>query len=208
MSFSRLFERWLKTPWSLDFHYGLSDEQCTRVADYHLSPEPGAYYEKLNVPGSIQAIALSPLGATMDLNAPAVRRCVIPAVNGHASADALARLFAPLANGGRLDGTQCFDPQTLWQMVHEEWHSAEEMVVNMVFRMGLGFLLNDPPVIDFGPEQSAFGAVGSGGITGFADPVQGISYGYTCNVGYSGSGTGPRNRHLTQALYTCLNNSS
>lgn len=208
MPFTSLFEQYLQIPWSLDFHYDLSDEQSTRVADYHLDPEPGAYYEKLNEPGSIQAIALSPLGAVIDLNAPALRRCVIPAVNGHASANALARLFAPLANGGRLGDKQQFNPETLLQMVQEEWHSAEEMVVNMVFRMGLGFLLNDPPVIDFGPERSAFGALGSGGITGFADPVQGVSYGYTCNMGYSGSGTGPRNRRLTAALYACLNDNS
>lgn len=203
-SFVDLYVEKLQQPLSLDFHYGLNDSQISRCADYSYVPEPGYYYEKVREKGSIQAIALSPLGETMDLNSDSLRRAVIPAVNGHASAKALARLFAPLAGNGTFRKKRYFHKDVIDAMTKLQWEGEEDMVGNFHFRMGMGFLLNGPPVVDLGPNETSFGALGSGGILCFADRKARLSYGYVCSSGFSGLGTGPRNKMIIDALYDCL----
>ncbi len=79
-SFPELFVEKLQKPLSLDFHYGLSDAQIARCADYSFVPEPGYYYDRMSDERSIQAIALTPLGDNLDLNTERMRKSIIPAV--------------------------------------------------------------------------------------------------------------------------------
>ncbi len=85
-----------------------------------------------------------------------------------------------------------------------QWEGEEDMVGKMHFRMGMGFLRNDPPLLYLGPHDDAFCVYGSGGILGFADRCSGLAYGYTCTEGVSGMGVGARNQRLIDALYRCL----
>lgn len=202
--FLSLFRKMLQEPWELDFHYGLSDSEIARCSDYYYQPDPGYYYEKISDPDSLQAMALAPLGDAIDFNSNELRRAVIPGANGHATAEALARLFSPLACRGVVGTAKYFDAKLIDAMTVLSWEGTEEMVGDLRFRMAMGFLLNDPPVMYFGPHSSSYGAVGSGGVLGFADPEERLAYGYTFNNGYSGLGTNPRHRRLVDSLYASL----
>jgi CubicO group peptidase (beta-lactamase class C family) len=69
--------------------------------------------------------------------------------------------------------------------------------------LGLGFVLNQPPGF-FGPNASAFGHAGWGGVIGFADPDVSISFGYTMNQLHADIDSDQRASSLVEAVYTSL----
>lgn len=59
-------------------------------------------------------------------------------------------------------------------------HSAGmDAVLGLPTRFGLGFSL--PPVLSPGAADGAFGHAGAGGSLGFADPENGLAFGYVMN---------------------------
>jgi len=124
-----------------------------------------------------------------------------PSGGGVAHAEALARLFAPLAFGGAFNGVTLFDGSTLTLMAEEQWNKNDSMFGND-FRVALGLLLNSP-FNDWGREGN-IGTAGAGGFCAFADPKNRLSFGYTPNRHTSGYGLGKEPKHLIDALYTCL----
>ena len=69
-------------------------------------------------------------------------------------------------------------------------------------RFGLGFQLTQPerPI---GPGQAMFGHFGAGGSLGFADPENGVAFGYVMNQ-MGPRWQNPRTRALVDAVYACL----
>ena len=195
------FRREVAAPLEADFHFGLGPEEDRRVAEYVFGsglaagdPEPptadgerqfllGRVY--LNPPG------LSGIGT---VNTRAWRAAEIPSANGHASARAVARIYAAL-------GSRLLAPETIAQATAE--HSAGiDFVLGRPSRFGLGFQLTQPER-PLGPNPRSFGHFGVGGSLGFADPDAGLAFGYVMNR----SGPrwqNPRNRALIDAVYSSL----
>jgi CubicO group peptidase (beta-lactamase class C family) len=70
-------------------------------------------------------------------------------------------------------------------------------------RFSLGFM-KPGPVLRFGTDARAFGAPGSGGSFGFADPAVGVGYAYvTSQMGTTLTGD-PRDLALRDAIYSAL----
>lgn len=70
-------------------------------------------------------------------------------------------------------------------------------------RFSLGFM-KPGPILQFGTDERSFGAPGSGGSLGFADPAAGIGYAYvTSQMGTDLTGD-PRDLALRNALYAAL----
>jgi CubicO group peptidase (beta-lactamase class C family) len=70
-------------------------------------------------------------------------------------------------------------------------------------RFSLGFF-KPGSVVRFGSDTRSFGAPGSGGAIGFADPTAGIGYAYvTSQMGTTLTGD-PRDMALREALYSAL----
>ncbi|WP_344934782.1 serine hydrolase domain-containing protein [Actinoplanes nipponensis] len=91
-------------PWRLDLGFGTTEPH--RCADLEFDG-PDRAAELLGAPGSVHARAVSNPHGARDLavlNSDLWRRAVIPAVNLHATADALAPLLFGLLAGGVLDG--------------------------------------------------------------------------------------------------------
>ncbi|MFD7680526.1 serine hydrolase domain-containing protein [Streptomyces sp. NPDC059271] len=174
-------------PLDLDLWVGLPPElagRVGRVAQVEAPPAPGglrtrpkrAVVEAYADPDSVTRRAFAAITPMPDENDPAYRAAVLPASNGIATADGLARFYAALI--GEVDGVRLFTPETAARARAE--HSAgpdRVLVVNT--RFGLGYMLHGPASPLLSPDS--FGHPGRGGALGFADPESGIAFGYVTN---------------------------
>jgi len=108
---------------------------------------------------------------------PSIWATEMPAVNGALSADALARLYGALANGGADAGARLLAPETVHDLGRVHVRTADAVLgVRMRWRLGYHQA--------FGPGRQApkaFGHYGYGGSGGWADPDLGLSLGYVTN---------------------------
>ncbi len=117
----------------------------------------------------------------------------VPAGNGVATARAVARCWAMMANGGELDGSRVLSTEIVerWSQVisRKADVSVKQIATSRVLaRLGdtpvprtLGHLGNgEIPGLGhrFGPNPNAYGAEGLGGQYGFCDPDANIAVGY------------------------------
>jgi CubicO group peptidase (beta-lactamase class C family) len=130
------------------------------------------------------------------------RAAELPAANAQASAQGLARLYAPLANGGELDGVRILAPDTLAQMTAPAAPGGRvDRFLGFTDCWGMGVMLNTPGL--YGPNPRAFGHSGWGGSFGCADPDLGLAIGYVCNqMGPELTGD-PRAGNLVAAATAC-----
>ena len=188
----------LAGPLGADFILGVGDEDFDRVAEQIPNPDN----ELMN--GGLFNERTTAMFTPMPPDAIGTRelvRHVFPSGSGVANGLSLARIFAPFANGGEYNGVRLFTPEVIRLASEEQWHHADSMFGND-FRVALGLLLN----IDFNywGKEGNVGTAGAGGYAAFADPDNGISYGYTPNRFNSGAGLGDQHRSLVEALYRCV----
>ncbi|WP_406125510.1 serine hydrolase domain-containing protein [Streptomyces sp. NBC_00989] len=151
-------------------------------------------------PDSLTRRAFGAITPMPDENDPAYRAAVLPASNGIATADGLARVYASLI--GELDGgTRLFTPETA-ELARTERSSGPDRVLVITTRFGLGYMLHGSasPLL----SGTSFGHPGRGGALGFADPESGIAFGYVTN-GFRKSVTAdPRAQALVRAVRASL----
>jgi CubicO group peptidase (beta-lactamase class C family) len=111
-------------------------------------------------------------------NTRAWRGAELGAMNMHATADGVARVFAALANGGELEGVRILKPASIARMC-EVQSDRVDMLLGFALHWAHGVALNTTGV--FGPNPTAFGHTGWGGSFGFADPRTGVAAAYTMN---------------------------
>ena len=90
---------------------------------------------------------------------------MFPSGNGISNAAALARLFAPLALGGELDGYRLLSPATLARACEEQWHYPDP-IFGDDFRCSMGLLLHSP--FSYFGRDGNVGSAGAGGYTACA----------------------------------------
>lgn len=134
------------------------------------------------------------------LNSREWRQMEMPSASGHGNARSVARIYAPLARGGEIDGVSIMSAAGIAQMTTMQ-HDMIELLQERHYRQGLGVLLNSPDAVYMGPHPGAFGHHGIGGSVGFADPDAGVGFGYSMNRMHSVGTNGPRARRLIDALY-------
>ncbi|GAA3539534.1 serine hydrolase domain-containing protein [Streptomyces osmaniensis] len=150
-------------------------------------------------PDSLTRRAFAAITPFPDQNDPAYRASALPATNGIATADGLARVYAALI--GELDGVRLLDAATMERARAEESSGADRvLVVNT--RFGLGYMLHGTASPLLGP--GSFGHPGRGGALGFADPEAGIALGYVTNGFRKTVTADPRAQGLIRALRASL----
>jgi CubicO group peptidase (beta-lactamase class C family) len=151
-------------------------------------------------PDSLTRRAFGAITPMPDENDPAYRAAVLPASNGIATADGMARFYASLI--GEVDGgVRLFTPETV-QLARTERSSGPDRVLVITTRFGLGYMLHGSasPLL----SETSFGHPGRGGALGFADPESGIAFGYVTN-GFRKSVTAdPRAQALVRAIRASL----
>jgi len=171
-------------------------------------------------PTSLQTLVLFNTGGHMipgpdgmfGYNLGAARAAEIGAAGGISNARALAGMYAPLANGGSLKGVGLVSRDTLARMGAVSSASGFDMVVMFPSRFSLGYVkstdnrrepsstINDSMIL----SEEAFGHPGFGGALGFADPANGMSFGYAMNRMGQGNGLNERGQSLVDAVYLSL----
>jgi CubicO group peptidase (beta-lactamase class C family) len=149
-SLGSYFREEIADPLGADFLIGFGPEHDSRCADLVGHPE--------------------------FFNTRAWRAAEVPALNGHGSADGLARVYSALACDGELDGVRLMRADTIAAATVEQPPSGgpdTEM-------LGLGYQLlwkRFPGLAN----TRAFGHFGTGGSIGLADPVNRLAIGYVRN---------------------------
>jgi CubicO group peptidase (beta-lactamase class C family) len=189
----KLGEYWRKTfaePLGLNLWIGLPEEENARVATMYApragkTPEPADFYRDLAKPGTFaRKVFTSPAGLQMvsAMNKPEIRAQTIVSFGGIGSANALAKFYAMLANGGRMDDRQLFSEKTV------DWMAAtvtdgSDRVFQIPTAFSAGFMKDSKKSARkiFGKSRSSFGHPGAGGSHAFADPENKISFAYVMN---------------------------
>ncbi|MBL1107286.1 beta-lactamase family protein [Streptomyces sp. 5-8] len=198
-------------PVGADLWLGLPQSEHARVGRVGPAPAPQtagglktrpkrAVADAYADPDSLTRRAFAAITPLPDENAPAYRAAALPASNGIATADGLARFYASLI--GEVDGgTRLFTPETA-ALARAEQSAGPDRVLVVNTRFGLGYMLHGAasPLLSPG----SFGHPGRGGALAFADPESGIAFGYVTN-GFRQSVTAdPRAQALVRAVRTAL----
>ncbi|MET8693425.1 serine hydrolase domain-containing protein [Streptomyces bauhiniae] len=147
-------------------------------------------------PASLTRRAFAAITPLPDENETAYRAAALPASNGIATADGLARVYASLI--GEVDGgTRLFTPETM-ELARTEASSGPDRVLVVGTRFGLGFMLHGPASPLLSP--TTFGHPGRGGALAFADPASGTAFGYVTNGFQGGVTADPRAQALVRAV--------
>lgn len=150
-------------------------------------------------PGGLTRRAFAAITPLPDENDPAYRAAVLPASNGIATADGLARFYAALT--GEVDGVRLFAPRSM-ERARAQASAGPDRVLVVSTRFGLGYMLHGSASPLLAP--GSFGHPGRGGALGFADPESGIAFGYVTNGFRTSVTADPRAQALVRAVRTAL----
>jgi CubicO group peptidase (beta-lactamase class C family) len=183
----------------LDLWIGLPDSEHARCAQVRRPPAMPA----LGVITEARRLAFFTKWATPGgVDEASWRRAEIPSANGHATAPALARLMAILADDGWLDGESVLRPGMAAEAARERI-AGRDLVLPYEMGWGAGFIRNEGLWI-YGPGRETFGHSGWGGSCAFADPERGISGAYVMNRQSAELIADSRARRLIEAAYASL----
>lgn len=131
----------------------------------------------------------------------------LPAANAMANARALARMYAPLALDGSVDGVRLVKAESLPRMRYAQGISAYDLVLGLSSSYTLAFskswsnLHLDEEGTSVIIGENAFGTPGAGGGIGFADTDARMSFGYSMNRHGPNIGLNARGQSLVDAAY-------
>jgi CubicO group peptidase (beta-lactamase class C family) len=207
----RFFAEEVAGPLGLEFWIGLPADQEPRVApltNRGLGPAAeGAQNEFLDDlvsqieqflgPGSMLALALGgassmPFIGDGMFNRPEVRAAEIPAANGVTNARSLARMYAAVI--GPVEGVSdgpLLTPEQVKAAATTQTRGADRV------------LMFETTFSPYGSAAS-FGHAGAGGSVGFADPENGLGFGYVMNRTMTNMSGDPRSRGLVAAAYDAI----
>jgi CubicO group peptidase (beta-lactamase class C family) len=212
-SLGQFFQDEIATPLGLDLYIRLPDsipnsrlatlKKANGVAAIVNLPFP-LLWASLNRQSPIfRALLVNP-GPWVPLDEERVyaRNLEVPSGGGVGSAQAIARAYGVFATGGRELGLRPETLQALTAPATPSQHGFFDECLRGEVPFSLGFMKPNP-AFPFG-HPTSFGAPGSGGSLGFADPHAGIGYGYVTNrMGVKLTGD-PRDVALREALARSL----
>jgi CubicO group peptidase (beta-lactamase class C family) len=203
-------------PLGLDFWIGLPEAQEHRVAPVlQAMPTPEAMQTRLFQRAMTDTAhpahhCLRDILA-LNVNSREGRAAEIGAGNGITNARGLAGLYAPLANGGALNGKHIVGKDTLARMSRVAMATHEDATLVIPTRFALGYMksmdnrhLGGLDAASCLLSDSAFGHVGAGGSIGFACPETRMSFGYTMNQMGLGLLLNDRGQSLVDEAYKAL----
>lgn len=193
-SLGHYFDTIFGRPLDLDFWIGLPQVQHHRVTTLYpgklrANNNDQAFLKAFSTPGSVtQQTFISPVGlnAVQDFNRPETWTGGYASMGGVGTAQALAKFYSVLANGGIRQNQQIVPPWIV-QALSQPLSQADDAVLCVPMAFSAGMMM-DPVDADgykrrqkFGPNLAAFGHPGAGGSLAFADPSTGISFAYVMN---------------------------
>jgi len=181
-----------------DVFIGVPDGERTRIAAVVPPKAARPLAEGMN-PLAARAVANPRLQADLPNNSGWIA-AEMPAVNGHASATGLAKLYGAVANGGQSGALPLLSRAGVERMREPLSTRADLMLGARTW--GAGVVLNSEG--NYGPNKLAFGHTGWGGSFGCADLEHGLGIGYVHNQMGPDVVGDPRGISLCRAIYGCL----
>ena len=167
-SIGRLLAEELAGPAGADFVLGFPEALEPRRADI-VPPDHPVDLSAIEMNAAMQLALASPAMDAALPNRADWRRAELPAMNGHGSAQGVARLYAALLAGDLISR------ETLAAMT-EIAADRPDLVIGINPQWGMGVLNNGVGAL--GPLPAAFGHGGWGGSVGCAEAGSGIAIGY------------------------------
>ena len=209
----QFFQDELAWPLGLEFYIGLPagvhEERIATVT------EPGIIQKLAGMPRGMMLDVMRPSSLTMRtanprvrsnlvFNRPPYRNVEMPSVNGIGLARSIAQLYSVFATGGH----ELEIPEKTLAAIEAPGLPSSvggwrDVILHTDVAYSLGFL-KPFPGYHFGSSDAAFGAPGSGGSFGFADPAAQVGYGYVTNKQGARIFDDPREKAVRDAFYTCL----
>lgn len=209
----RFFHDELARPLRLEFYIGVPQNvDVERIATV---TEPPILQKLWGMPRGMMLGALTPGSLTLRtaipgmrsnlvLNTPAYRSVEIPSAGGIGQASSIARAYSVFATGGQELGIK---PETLSELQAPAQPPTpggwRDVILHVDMAWSLGFLKSFSGY-RFGSSDAAYGAPGSGGSFGFADPAAQVGYAYVTNKQGAGMLDDPREKALRDAFYRCI----
>jgi CubicO group peptidase (beta-lactamase class C family) len=183
----------------LDLWIGLPDAEHGRVAEMQ---KPSGLPRLGPIDEVKRAAFLTPWAAPGRRGEAEWRRAEIPSANGHATAEALARIAGAFACDGTIDGVEVLKPGVA-AAASAERIRGQDRVLPFEISWGAGVMRNVPNTI-YGPGTQTFGHSGWGGSCMFADPERRLSGAYVMNRQSTDLIGDPRSRRLIEVAYQAL----
>lgn len=203
-------------PLGIEFWMGLPEEFESRIAPVIPYP-PDAKAASSRIALAMMADPMGPTGRFMlngggfNPNSREARAAEIGSATGVSNGRGLAGLYAPLANGGSLNGKRFVGADTLTRMASPSVATHEDATLMIPTRFSLGFMksmdnrkLENAENCSAILSEAAFGHVGAGGSLGFADPDARLSFGYAMNKMGLGILLNDSGQNLVDAAYRAL----
>ncbi|MFD6274327.1 serine hydrolase domain-containing protein [Streptomyces sp. NPDC060209] len=204
-SVQELFEERVRAPYGLDFHLGLPEELEPR----YVSIRPGVATPEQAAESAANPIDLDglmgiafgfaadpPLDLVALANTRAVRALGPASVGGVGSARGLAGMYAAAIS--EVDGrAPLLKPETLAEVGRVRW-TGTDVVTAEVDAFAFGFEASRAHYPALG--EGAFGHSGAAGSQAYADPANGVAYGYTRRRFALPGGAAPENERLSAAV--------
>ena len=206
----RFFHDELARPLGLEFYIGVpQDVDVARIA---LVTEPPILQKLWGMPRGMMLSALTPgslalrtvipgVRSNLVFNTPTYWSVEIPSAGGIGQASSMARAYGVFATGGHELG---LNPETLSELQAQAQPPVpggwRDIILHRDMAWALGFL-KPFPGYRFGSSDAAYGAPGSGGSFGFADPGAQAGYAYVTNKQGTGVLDEPREKVLRDAFY-------
>ncbi len=203
-------------PLDVDFWMGLPEEHEARVTPMIAYP-PDAAARNTRIAKAVIADPKGPPALFMtnmgrfSANSRAAHAAEIGSATGISNGRGLAGLYAPLANGGALNGVRLVGAEALTRMGQVSVATHEDATLMIPTRFSLGFMksmdnrrLENAEACSAVLSEAAFGHVGAGGSIGFADPECRMSFGYSMNRMGLGILLNDRGQSLVDAAYRAL----
>ena len=189
-SLGRYFAEEIAAPVGLDFYIGLPES----ILDERLAPlePPGRWQMLTGMPPLLMLRAMDRRSVLhrslvanpgtafyVDENRMVVRNLEVPSGGGVGTARAIAKAYGVFASGGDELGLRPATIRELMASATPSRHGFFDETFRAQAKFSLGFM-KPSESFPFG-HPGAFGAPGSGGAMGYADPEVGIGYGYVTN---------------------------
>jgi CubicO group peptidase (beta-lactamase class C family) len=214
LSISDFVQRRIVEPLNLDGLYiGNADTQMDRISDFVGLPTLQRHDARplstdYRVPFWVRSKKMRDLcrrGLTPSkikelYSHPAFWKAPLPALNGVATARSIAKMYAPLALGGELDGVRLVSQEVIEKASEVQTRRADKVAIYPL-HWKLGYHRTDAFLMDV-PE--AFGHFGLGGSGGWANPEHKLSFAFIHNA-FPFTITGQtRTVMMTAAVYESL----
>ncbi|MDA0784855.1 MAG: serine hydrolase [Proteobacteria bacterium] len=194
-------------PLGVDYQIGVRDEDLTRVADLQPNPAGSAMAAQAAAGESPLSRAWRPNPKPMNTdvqNSREFRTAGIPSFGGFGEARAMARIYAMLANGGTIDGVRILSPEAVARATVTQWTEEADGMTGRPMRYAMGYAKNPPGATIMGPNENAFGHLGSGGARAIADPDRNLSLCFVSNLHSEGFAVGVRTEAIVGATFASL----